>query len=82
LIGLIGGAVGIAVTAAAGVAGNAIVNSLAHQQGIPISLNVFQTAWWLVVLSVAGAGLVSALSGFFPALRAASLDPVVALRYE
>ena len=64
------------------VAGNAIVTAIARQQGIPLDLSVFRLSWWLVAGALALATLFSALSGFFPALRASRLDPVAALRYE
>jgi len=82
MIGLLGGAAGLLIAAAAGVAGNAIVTAIARQQGIPLDLSVFRLSWWLVAGALALATLFSALSGFFPALRASRLDPVAALRYE
>ncbi len=82
MIGLLGGAVGLAIAAIVSVAGNAIVNSIAANQGIPLDLSVFNLTWWLVLGALALATLFSALSGFFPALRASRLDPVAALRYE
>jgi ABC-type lipoprotein export system ATPase subunit/ABC-type antimicrobial peptide transport system permease subunit len=82
MIGLLGGAVGLLIAAGVGVAGNAIVTAIARQQGIPLDLSVFRLTWWLVLGALALATLFSALSGFFPALRASRLDPVAALRYE
>ncbi|TMD72497.1 MAG: ATP-binding cassette domain-containing protein [Chloroflexi bacterium] len=82
MIGLLGGAVGLAVAALVGVVGNVIVNNIATAQGIPLDLTVFRITWWLAVGALALATLFSALSGFFPALRASRLDPVAALRYE
>ncbi|TMC52257.1 MAG: ATP-binding cassette domain-containing protein [Chloroflexi bacterium] len=82
MIGLLGGAAGLLIAAVVGVAGNAIVTAIARQQGIPLDLSVFRLTWWLVAGALALATLFSALSGFFPALRASRLDPVAALRYE
>jgi len=82
MIGLIGGAVGLGLAALVGVVGNIVVNNLAAGQGIPLDLSVFRITWWLAVGALALATLFSALSGFFPALRASRLDPVAALRYE
>ena len=82
LIGLLGGVVGLLLSALVAVVGNVIVNNIASNQGIPLDLSVFRITWWLVGGALALATLFSALSGFFPALRASRLDPVAALRYE
>jgi macrolide transport system ATP-binding/permease protein len=81
-IGLLGGAAGLLLAGLVAVVGNVIVNNIAANQGIPLDLSVFRLTWWLVVGALALATLFSALSGFFPALRASRLDPVAALRYE
>ena len=82
LIGLLGGAVGLLLAGLVAVVGNVIVNNIASNQGIPLDLTVFRITWWLIVGALALASVFSALSGFFPALRASRLDPVAALRYE
>ncbi len=82
IIGLLGGAVGLILATLVAVIGNIVVNNIASSQGIPLDLSVFRITWWLVVGALALATLFSALSGFFPSLRASWLDPVAALRYE
>ena len=81
-IGLLGGGVGLLLAALVALIGNVIVNNIASSQGIPLDLTVFRITWWLIAGALALATLFSALSGFFPALRASRLDPVAALRYE
>jgi putative ABC transport system permease protein len=81
-IGLLGGGVGLLIAGLVALIGNVIVNNIASNQGIPLDLTVFRVTWWLIAGALALATLFSALSGFFPALRASRLDPVAALRYE
>jgi putative ABC transport system permease protein len=87
-IGLIGGVGGAALGWLGGLLtslfSGAYLQSLAAQSGaagaeIP---NLVYTPWWLLVFAVLFAGLVGVLSGIYPALRATSLDPIQALRYE
>jgi macrolide transport system ATP-binding/permease protein len=82
MIGLLGGAVGLILAGLVAVIGNVVVNNIANSQGIPLDLTVFRLTWWLIAGALALATVFSALSGFFPALRASRLDPVAALRYE
>jgi ABC-type lipoprotein export system ATPase subunit/ABC-type antimicrobial peptide transport system permease subunit len=82
MIGLVGGTAGLLVATLVAVVGNVIVNNIAAGQGIPLDLSVFRLTWWLILGALALATLFSALSGFFPAIRASRLDPVTALRYE
>lgn len=87
-IGLIGGVGGAALGWLGGwvtsLFSGAYLESLAARSGaagteIP---NLVYTPWWLLVFAVLFAGLVGVLSGIYPALRATSLDPIQALRYE
>jgi putative ABC transport system permease protein len=81
-VGALGGAVGVLVTLGLSVIGNAIVNQIASQQGFGLDLNIFQLPVWLAVAAIALAAAFSALAGLLPAIRAARLNPVLALRYE
>ena len=84
-IGFLGGLGGILL----GWGGGKIVNVLAlqylsgqAQQGmIPTNFST-STPPWLLLFAIIFATLVGFLSGLYPALRAATLEPVMALKYE
>jgi ABC-type lipoprotein export system ATPase subunit/ABC-type antimicrobial peptide transport system permease subunit len=81
VIGLAGGLIGTLIAIGLARLGNAAVDRLT--QGVAASgLDVFRTDAWVVVAALAIAVLLSTVSGFLPAVRAALQDPVRALRYE
>jgi putative ABC transport system permease protein len=70
LLSLSGGVVGIVL----GIAGSQLVSSTA---GWPLLVS-----WGAVALAFVFAGVVGIFFGFYPARKAAQLDPIQALRYE
>ena len=54
----------------------------AEQGGSNVPTTIASTPAWLPVFTLVFAILVGVLSGLFPALRAAAMEPVVALKYE
>ncbi|MBM3460883.1 MAG: FtsX-like permease family protein [Armatimonadetes bacterium] len=70
LISFLGGLMGIAFGAGLSVAVLSLIN-------LPV-----RVTGWAVVAAVIASGIVGIVSGVYPAMRAASLDPVHALRYE
>ena len=70
LLSSLGGLIGVAV----GVGGSQL---LSHYNGWPV---LVPTMW--IGISVAGSAFVGIISGFYPAYKAAQLDPIDALRYE
>jgi putative ABC transport system permease protein len=85
-IGFLGGLGGIAVGWLGGQLLNVAIlvyltNQAAQQGGPPPGIAVF-TPVWLLPFSLIFATLVGLASGLYPALRAATLMPVVALKYE
>ena len=74
LIGFIGGAIGL-------ILGAALV-LIANEAGRTSGTVLFELTAGTAITAVAFATILGALAGFVPALHAARLDPVAALRYE
>jgi putative ABC transport system permease protein len=83
LIGLVGGAVGLALAAAVGVVGNRIFTIWLKGQGVTDNVGgIFAMSLELIVGALALAVVVSLLAGALPSRRAVRLQPLDALRYE
>ena len=74
LIGLLGGVIGLALGAAIALIGN----ELGRESGFLL----FMLTPWTAFTAVAFSTILGAIAGLIPALHAARLDPVAALRYE
>jgi len=85
-IGFIGGLGGVALGWAAGQAINVLAlaylaGQTAATGGLPPTVAVY-TPSWLPIFALVFATLIGVVSGLYPALRAATLVPVTALKYE
>lgn len=80
-MGITGGLIGVALGWALGRAINFGANVYLERQQLPPE-TLWSVPWWLVAGALVFSIIVTLLSGVFPASRAASLDPVQALRYE
>jgi putative ABC transport system permease protein len=74
LIGFLGGVIGLALGAAIATLGN----ELGRESGFLL----FMLTPWTAFTAVAFSTILGAVAGLIPALHAARLDPVAALRYE
>lgn len=85
-IGFIGGLGGVIIGWLAGQGINVIAivylaNQAGQQGGAPPSVAVY-TPLWLPLFALVFSTLIGLLSGLYPALRAATMIPVMALKYE
>lgn len=85
-IGFIGGLGGVFIGWLAGQGINVIAivflaNQASQQGGVPPSVAVY-TPLWLPLFALVFSTIVGMLSGLYPALRAATMIPVLALKYE
>jgi len=81
LMGLMGGVFGDLLGWGVGRVINFGANYYMQNQGVPPT-NLFSIPWWLAAGGIAFALIVSLIAGSFPAMRAARLDPIQALRHD
>ncbi len=81
LIGLIGGALGFALGWVVSGIINRVVNYFLARQGVPF-IQYFDFPVWLALGAIAFSVAVSLAAGIYPAMRAARVDPVRALRHD
>jgi len=80
IIGFLGGLTGIALGWLMSCGMEAVASFYAHRQGIAGRLDLFAFPIWLLAVSIAFSVIVSVVAGIYPALRAARVDPIRALR--
>ena len=80
-MGVLGGFLGVTAGWLIGRVINFGTNIYLRRQELPPE-QIWFVPWWLVFSAIAFAVIVSLLSGWYPAGRAAGLDPVQTLRYE
>jgi putative ABC transport system permease protein len=85
-IGFIGGLGGIIIGWLAGQGLNVVAivylaNQAGQQGGLPPSVAVY-TPYWLPLFALLFSTIIGMISGLYPALRAATMIPVLALKYE
>jgi putative ABC transport system permease protein len=85
-IGFLGGLGGIIIGWLAGQGLNVIAivylaNQASQQGGMPPSVAVY-TPYWLPLFALIFSTIIGMISGLYPALRAATMIPVLALKYE
>jgi putative ABC transport system permease protein len=80
-IGFLGGVFGLILGWAVSMIINLIINSITSGEGVPY-INYFSFPWWLCLGAIIFSILVSLAAGIYPTIRAARVDPVVALRHD
>jgi putative ABC transport system permease protein len=81
VIGFLGGIFGLALGWLVSGLINRVVNAFLAGEGVPF-VQFFSFPWWLCLGAILFAILVSLVAGIYPAVRAARVDPVVALRHD
>ena len=81
VIGFMGGLFGLALGWSVSRVINLVINGFANRQGVP-HMNYFTFPWWLCLGAIVFSILISLLAGIYPTIRAARVDPIVALRHD
>lgn len=81
MIGLLGGVFGLLLARVVSFVINQVVNGFTRGQGVPF-IQYFNFPWWLCLGAIVFSIVVSLTAGIYPTLRAARVDPVVALRHD
>lgn len=81
VIGFMGGVFGLGLGWIVSIVINLIINSIATRQGVP-HMDYFTFPWWLVSGAIVFSILISLAAGVYPTMRAARVDPIVALRHD
>jgi putative ABC transport system permease protein len=81
MIGFLGGVFGLALGWVVSTVINQIANHVLAGQGVP-HVDYFSFPWWLCLGAVAFSIVISLAAGLYPAVRAARVDTVVALRHD
>jgi putative ABC transport system permease protein len=81
MIGFLGGLGGLLLAWLVSLIINTVINGFATREGAP-RLQYFNFPWWLCLGAILFSILVSLIAGIYPTLRAARVDPVVALRHD
>lgn len=80
-IGFLGGVFGLILGWVISLLINSVVNFFLGGKGVPY-IDYFSFPWWLCLGAIVFSILVSLAAGVYPAIRAAKVDPVVALRHD
>jgi putative ABC transport system permease protein len=80
-IGFLGGVLGLTLGWLVSTLINQIVNYFMAKQGEP-HIDFFSFRWWLCIGAIVFSILISLAAGVYPTMRAARVDPVVALRHD
>ena len=80
-IGFLGGVLGLILGWLVSMLINQIVNYFMARQGVPY-IDYFSFRWWLCIGAIVFSILISLGAGIYPTMRAARVDPVVALRHD
>jgi len=81
VIGFMGGIFGLALGWIVSMLINLVINSFTAKQGVPY-MDYFSFPWRLCLGAIVFGIMVSLAAGIYPTVRAARVDPVVALRHD